>query len=214
MGLQFKGTESAETQTGEDWKRNSPEQARLLELIDRSSVPNLVNSLNPSKIMNPQTEYEKLGFQGFQADPARDTGFPTGFPVGFQTGSQSTNCENGSFSENNPVRANLLPNIAQNDENQNGSFPNMTLQLNTTVTNTITDLHTDSVHGNTKTQEKEAEIEWVKLKDGRIGNVLQRQGNWLVVRESGMQRNFKVNLLDCEYIHYKGENAPFLESKN
>ena len=61
---------------------------------------------------------------------------------------------------------------------------------------------------------KKPEIEWVRLKDGRIGNVLQRNGNWLVVRESGMRSSFKVNLLDCEYIHYKGENAPLLESKN
>ena len=97
---------------------------------------------------------------------------------------------------------------------QLASQPALSFTISTSVTNEVSEINNDWTNTNTNTVEKKPEIEWVRLKDGRIGNVLQHNGDWLVVRESGMRRSFKVNVLDCEYIHYKGENAPLLESKN
>ena len=214
VGLKFNHTNSAETQAQQGRLPNLPEDISIPELINMIGVSNLVNSLDLNTMKKISAECEKLGIRGSRPDTAKDTGYPTGYPEGSPQGIPTTNCENHSSGENSPATMNSMSNTAEYEENKFASQPNVSFAFNTSVTNEVSEIHNDSTNTNANTVEKKPEIEWVRLKDGRIGNVLQRNGNWLVVRESGMRSSFKVNILDCEYIHYKGENAPLLESKN
>ena len=172
VGLKFNPTNSAETLTGQGRLPNLPEDISIPELINMIGVSNLVNSLDLNTMKKISAECEKLGIRGSRPDTARDTGYPTGYPEGSPQGIPTTNCENQSNGENSPATMNSMPNTTEYEENKLASQPNFSFAFTTSVTNEVSEIHNDSTNTNAKTVEKKPEIEWVRLKDGRIGNVL------------------------------------------